>query len=176
MSVSTRRLAPLAKPAAALLVLVLLAGCEVERTPRAVTLDADSAARADIRASLDSYQDALLAGDAARAATFFAADSRMYRSTEPDLVGASAVRDGLRGYLRSRTITSLAIDRGSIELARSGSAWELGTWSESFRTNGGPEQTVHSRYVIRWRRGPEATWLIDTFMVNPYPPDSAATR
>lgn len=159
-----------------LVMTVPLAACEIARTPQPAVIDADSVARVEIRTALDDYHDALLAGDAAGAASFFTSDSRLYRPDSPDVIGAAAVRDAMNVLLDSASITAIALERDRIDVVRSGGAWELGAYAETFRVAGGLEQTTRVRYMIRWRRGPEGRWVIDTFMVNHYPPDSAATR
>jgi ketosteroid isomerase-like protein len=170
---------PLSRLARSVLPAILaacLAACEVARTPRPAAVDADSVARVDIQTALDAYHAALLDGDAVRAASFFTSHSRVYQPESPDIVGAAAVRDALAAHFDSARVTAIALDRDRIDIVRGGAAWESGTYTETVRVGGGPEQTRRGRYMVRWQRGPESRWVIDTFLNHYYPPDTAATR
>jgi ketosteroid isomerase-like protein len=152
-------------------------GCEIERTPRPRVVDPDSAARVEIRATLDAWQEAVLSSSASGAAAFFDVNSRFYVPGMPDLTGPVAIQTALREAMREHVVTAIALDRDGIEVSRSGTAYEMGTFLASIRdgaTTANGDDMVRGRYAIRWRRGPEGTWLIDTFLLSEAPPASDA--
>ncbi|MEX1181777.1 MAG: DUF4440 domain-containing protein [Gemmatimonadota bacterium] len=157
-----------------LLAALQFTACEVSRTPRPEVVDADSAAREDIRAALNRYQEALLSADARAAASFFASDGRLMQADAPDLVGARQVNDSLSAFFADARITSISLDRSSIDIGPAGTAHEIGTFIQSVRAGDQAEQTVRGRYAIRWRVGPESSWRINVFLSSLYPVDSAA--
>jgi ketosteroid isomerase-like protein len=154
---------------------MLMPACRVGHNPRTDLAHADSAAAADIRATMSAYQDALLRGDARRIGTFFTPDARLSEPGVEDVVGPP----GIQAYLRSffdggGSVTALTVDPEEIHVD-GGVAFELGTFEERSRTGSEAEQTVRGRYVIRWQRGTEATWRIARFLLNHVAlPDTAA--
>lgn len=152
---------------------VLLGGCRVERTPRPESIDVDAIARDVIRATFESYRQALLTGDARRAAAAFMPDARLSEPHAPDVVGPRAIAERLDGFFERGEFLDLDVDRDTIDIA-GGVAYDLGTYEETVRAEG-DEQTVRGRYVIRWRRGAEARWRIDRFLRSPYPTDGSGT-
>jgi uncharacterized protein (TIGR02246 family) len=145
---------------------VLLPACEIARTPLPQAMDPDSLARSEIRAVMDDYHDAVLAGDARRAASFFTSESRFYLHGEPDYVGGREIFNAFRSSFEESQLTSLTFDRRALDVARGGVAWEHGTFVETYRSGLEAERTVRGRYMVRWRRGAEAKWRMDTYMVN----------
>jgi uncharacterized protein (TIGR02246 family) len=159
---------------ALLLPLLLLAACRLEPNPRPTTLNVDSAARADIRSTMDGYREALLQNDARAVAAFFTVDARVHEPDAPDIVGSTGIREALQHFFaQGNRITDITIESESIDVDGP-LAWDIGTYEESFRAAAGEDVTIRGRYVIRWRRGEEARWRIDRFMVNHLPPGDTA--
>jgi ketosteroid isomerase-like protein len=150
----------------------LLAGaCRIQEVPRPERVTVGDLAREQIRATLDDYRAALIRGDADALAAFFTPDARMQEPGASDLVGAGSIRGARAESFRDRTYGDLVLRRDSIHLVDGGFAYEMGEFTESFNA-AGADSTVHGRYAIRWRRGPEGRWLIERFMVNHVPAGS----
>lgn len=151
----------------------LLNACEVQRTPRAEVVNADSARAAEIEVALAGYIAAVIQRDARRSASFFTPDARLHAPGSPELVGSDMVRGMLEQSLESAEVTALTMERQIIDIAGENTAWEVGTFSESYREGGADEQTIAGTYIIRWRLEPQATWRIHTMLVQ-YAPAVAA--
>lgn len=160
-----------------LLSTVLLSACRLEPNPRPATLNVDSAARADIRATMDAYREAMLQNDARAIAAFYTADARLHEPDAPDIAGNTAIRDAMQHFFaQGNRITDVRVDSETVDVDGP-VAWEMGTYEERIRAASGDDHVVRGRYMIRWRRGEEARWRIDRFMVNHLPPldrDTAA--
>jgi ketosteroid isomerase-like protein len=152
-----------------------LGACRVERNPIPEVLNVDSAARVDIRATMAAYRAALLENDARAVASHFTADAEVYEPGAGDVIGSGAVFESFDGFFgNGGAITDLELESESIHVD-GGVAFELGRFAETSRT-ADAEQTVRGRYMIRWRRGEEARWRIDRFLMNHYPQDTAVAR
>ncbi|CAN5893962.1 hypothetical protein BH23GEM9_BH23GEM9_35160 [soil metagenome] len=159
----------------ALLLTTMATACRIEPNPTPEILNVDSVARAQLRATMEAYRDARLRNDADAIASFYAAESRLSQPGEADLVGGAQVQDAMRDFhARGGAITHLVVDRDDLHV-RDSLAFELGTFEERTRM-GGEERDVHGRYMIRWRRGPDSRWVIDRFLLNHMPPDTATER
>lgn len=164
---------PRAAAIAVLTPLVLLcSACRVERNPVPETLNVDSASRADIRATLQAYRLARIAGDANLAASFFAPDARLYQPGAAEVRGSDAVEGAMAGFFaEGGVVTEVALH--SEDLHVDGPlAFEFGTYEERFRLGEAGERSVRGHYAIRWRRAPEARWWIERFLLNGHPPDT----
>jgi uncharacterized protein (TIGR02246 family) len=152
---------------------VLLPACRIEPNPRPETFNVDSAARADIRATMAAYRDALLDNDARAIAAFYTAEARRLEPDAPDLVGGSEIRDAMQQFFNAGgTITDVVTESEDIHVDGP-VAFELGTFEERHRTGDGTESTTRGRYMIRWRRGAEARWRIDHLLLNHLPAEPA---
>jgi uncharacterized protein (TIGR02246 family) len=152
---------------------VLLAACRIEPNPVAEVVPADSVARADIRATQESWRSALLANDPDAVASFYAPDARVYEPAAGDIIGASGVESAVERFLgKGGVVTGATVEPEEIHVDGP-LAFELGTFENRFRIGDEPEATVRGRYMIRWRRGPEARWLIDRLLLNHYPSPAA---
>jgi ketosteroid isomerase-like protein len=158
-----------------LLLGVVLTACHVGQNPRAAVLDADSAARVDIEATMLAYRTALLGGDHRTLATFFTADARLSEPGAADLVGPREIGGAKRAfYDAGGVVTDIAVDTDELHVDGA-VAFAFGTWEERFRGGAGAEETVRGRYAIRWQRGAEARWRIARFLVNHQPPADTAS-
>ena len=165
-----RLLPPMLLPA----LVLLLSACRIEPNPRPQVLNVDSAARADIRGTMAAYREALLSNDARAIAAFYTADARLSEPAAPDRVGGREIHDDLAHFFaEGGRITDVVVESEEIHVDGP-VAWELGTYREQFRTPAGADASVRGPYVIRWRRGEEARWRIDRFLLKQTPSDSAA--
>jgi uncharacterized protein (TIGR02246 family) len=161
---------------------LMLTACHVGQNPRAEVIDADSASRVDIRATMDAYSAALVSGNADRIAAFFTPDARLAEPGMDDVEGANAIHAMLRSfYVGGGVVTDVALDTETVHVDGA-DAFEFGSYHEKFRMAEGTEQTVRGRYAIQWRRGEEARWRIRRFLLNHLPPadsvsaDSASSQ
>lgn len=155
----------------------LLNACEVQRTPRAAVMNVDSARASEIEVALAGYTAAVMQRDARRSASFFTPDARLYTPGSAELTGSDMIRGMLEQALESAEVTALTMDRELIDIAGDSTAYEMGTFSESYREDGAAVQTITGTYMIRWRLEPQATWRIHTMLVQyaPAPADSTST-
>lgn len=147
----------------------LLNACEVQRTPRAAVMNVDSARASEIEVALAGYTAAVMQRDARRSASFFTPDARLYTPDSPELAGSDMIRGMLQQALATAEVTALTMQREIIDIAGDSTAYEMGTFSESYREDGADEQTITGTYMIRWRLEPEATWRIQTMLVQHAP-------
>jgi ketosteroid isomerase-like protein len=154
------------------------AACHVGQNPRPDLVDPDSAARADIRATLDAYTTARLENDPDLLAPFFTSDARLSEPGLNDVDGAAAIRASMASlFERGVRVTGVGMNTEVVHLAGI-DAFEFGAHVETVTDAAGVERTVRGRYVIHWRRGPEARWRIRRFLLNHLPehaPQAAAT-
>ncbi|CAN5785216.1 hypothetical protein BH23GEM10_BH23GEM10_07420 [soil metagenome] len=153
----------------------LLNACEVQRTPRAQVLNPDSARASEIEVALAGYTAAVIQRDARRSASYFTPDARLYSPGSPDLVGSDMIRGTLVHTLESAEVTALTMEREIIDIAGDSTAYEVGTFSRSYREDGADEQTVNGTYMIRWRLEPQATWRIHTMLLQHASAEAADT-
>lgn len=149
--------------------------CQVDRTPRPQVINADSALAVDVGAARDGYTEAVLAGDARRAGSFFTADARLYSSYTQDVIGSDAIRRVLQDAFGSSEVTDMTMEAGTIDVVNDSTAYEIGTFSETYRIDEDGSEAVNGRYMIRWQLQPQAVWRIQTMMLNHLPPDSVAS-
>lgn len=151
----------------------LLSACEVQRTPRAEVVNADSARASEIEAALAGYTAAVMQREARRSASFFTPDARLYTPGSEELTGRDVIRGMLEQALESAEVTALTMEREIIDIASDSTAYEVGTFSQSYREGDADEQTVTGTYMIRWRLEPQATWRINTMLLQ-HAPGAAA--
>jgi ketosteroid isomerase-like protein len=159
-----------------LLASALLAACHVGHTPRPDVINPDSAARADIEGVRNAYAAAIRAGDAERIAELFEADaqlsgSRLGGSGGREIAGAGAIHDAHVVAHRSGTAAlEVDLEPESVHVAGT-NAFEFGRLVERLppAEEGGDveESFFRARYVIHWRRGPEASWRIRRLLLSP---------
>jgi uncharacterized protein (TIGR02246 family) len=149
---------------------LLLAACHVGQNPRAEVIDADSASRTDIRATMDAYSAALVSGDADLVAAFFTPDARVAEPGADDIEGANAIHAARSSFHGGGgVVTAVALNTEVVHVDGA-DAFEFGSYEETLRLAEGGEQTVRGRYAIQWRRGAEARWRIRRFLLNHLPP------
>jgi uncharacterized protein (TIGR02246 family) len=159
--------------------IVLLSACRIEPNPRPEPLNVDSAARADIGAAMAAYRQALLQRDARAIASFYTADARFSHPDVPHRTGTGEIRQALEQFFAAGgAVTDVRVDSEELDIDGA-TAYELGAWEERAALPDGAERVVNGRYMIRWRRGAEARWRIDRFLLAsaparpPLSPDSA---
>lgn len=153
----------------------VLNACEVQRTPRAEVVNPDSARATEIEAALAGYTAAVMQRDVRRSASFFTPDARLFAPDTPDLIGQDMIRERMAQLLDSAQVTALTMEREIIDIAGDSTAYEIGTFSESYREAEADEQTISGTYMIRWRLEPQATWRIHTMLLQHPPPAAADT-
>ena len=152
---------------AVLVFAMLLTACRVERTERPPLADPGSVARADIDNTLLDFAAALAERDARRATTFFTPDAVLVLGGRAAHNGRVEIAGGLEeGLLQDSA--SLHWSSEIIDLA-GGFAWQTGTFQRAAADSVPP---AHGRFVIRWQRGPEATWRMQHVMMTRFAPDT----
>jgi uncharacterized protein (TIGR02246 family) len=152
-----------------LLACLVPAACRIGQHERPEVINPDSAAAADIRATMDEYRAALLAGDAARIAAFFTPDAVLLEPDTDEIVGVRAIHARIDTVLAAgAAVTELTV---ATELLHADGpvAFEFGTFAGRYRAGGAEAQAVHGRYIIHWQRGPEARWHIRRLLLHPLP-------
>jgi uncharacterized protein (TIGR02246 family) len=131
-----------------------LAACQAPAPEAAPLSEEDVGA---IKASTDSFVEALLAGDWAAFAALYTEDAVVMPPNVPVVEGRVALQAFLEPLSRFTQVelTIVQIDgRGDLAFVRA-------TYSETFIVEGTPEP-IHDtgKYVQIWRQQPDGTWLI----------------
>jgi uncharacterized protein (TIGR02246 family) len=156
---------------AVLAALLLTSACRIERTERPAMSDAATVARSDIMATLVQYEAAVASGEARRAASYFAPDGSLTMNGVDEVHGRPDIGAQLEQLLAGGT-ARVALHSEIIDLTSS-AAWQIGTFEHAAANDSAPA-AVRGRFMIRWLRGPEATWRIHHLMLSAFPADSAS--
>jgi ketosteroid isomerase-like protein len=153
------------------LVLLLAAGCRIERNPEPEPRDVSALAREQIGRSRDGLQRALMAGDARAAASHFTADARLSDPVYGEVETAGQVFETFRGFFNDAgAVVDVGLAPDVMDVS-GGAAYEFGVYRETRR--GPVEHLVSGSYAIKWRRGAEATWRIERMLVSAHPATAA---
>jgi ketosteroid isomerase-like protein len=159
--------------AAVLLGCISLAACRIERTPRPAGADPVSVARAEIDLTLRTYQEALLAGDARRAAAVFAIGAQLYLPDTADIRGRGEIDQAMANRFASGRVIGMAMESDEIDVG-AGIANQFGRYRQQVRDSAGVEHEVNGRFAVRWVRAADSAWRIERLLLNRAPTDSAA--
>lgn len=152
------------------LILASLTACRVERTERPPLADPGAAARVGIEVVLEEFEASLMERDPRRATTFFAPDARLMLDGGTEHSGRGEIAVGLEQALRADSST-LDLRTESIDVS-AGVAWQLGTFERV--PSDSTAAAARGRFVIRWERGPDATWRMHRVLLATFPADAAA--
>lgn len=131
------------------------------------TADQAAAARVEVAAALQRYQDAARAVDPAAMAAFFTPTGVLF---EPG-IRPIATRDSIRAFIASfpgvqvhtATATPDTID------VFGDRAYLWGSYFEHLSFPGQPTSEQHGKFVTEWVRQPDGAWLIARFYRIPLP-------
>ena len=114
--------------------------------------------REEITAASRAFSDAYVAGDTAMIRALYTPDALLLPPNR-DVRGREAIG---RYFAPRPRRTNVAHAMTSDELRISGgAAIDVGTWSSSWRIDGGPVQEASGRYLVVWRRGEDGRWRIE---------------
>ena len=136
-------------------------------TPDDAIIDRASDDRAAIRASMDRYIAALLAGDAAAAAAMWTEDALAMSPTAPPFRGRAALESFLEPRLHDARITRATVTDHDLSAAGDW-GYELATYAETVESENGPEQR-EGRVLVIWQRTPEG-WRMHRMLADSAPP------
>lgn len=159
--------------AAVLLGCISLTGCRIERTPRPGDADPVSVARAAIDLTLRNYQEALLAGDARRAAAVFVIGAQLYLPDTADIRGRGEIDHAMANRFASGRVIGMAMESDEIDVG-AGIANQFGRYRQQVRDSAGVEHEINGRFAVRWVRAADSAWRIERLLLNRAPTDSAA--
>lgn len=159
--------------AALLLGCIYLIACRVERTPRPDEADPANVARAEIELTLRNYQEALLAGDARRAAAVFAIGAQLYLPDTADIRGRGEIDQAMADRFAGGHVMGMAIESEEIDVG-AGIANQFGRYRQQVRDSAGVEHEINGRFAARWIRASDSAWRIERLLLNRVPTDSAA--
>ncbi|NIM51970.1 MAG: DUF4440 domain-containing protein [Gemmatimonadales bacterium] len=130
---------------------------------------------AAIRSSTESFAQAMLAGDPATVAGFFAEDAVAMPPNEPAVEGRAAIQAWLEA-LPTVTQDELRL----VEVTGRGEiAYGRGTYTLTVMPEGAPEPiTDRGKYVAIFRKQPDGSWLIAVDIWNsdqPLPQEGSGT-
>jgi ketosteroid isomerase-like protein len=97
--------------------------------------------------------------------SIFSEDAIVYFPDAPEARGKAAVRERYATAFGAVTIESLETQIDTIE-AFGDVAYEWGTYSERYAEKGKPPVQEEGRYLLRWGRQPDGTWLVTRFTVH----------
>jgi uncharacterized protein (TIGR02246 family) len=127
-------------------------------TPADMGMPADAeATEADMTRVRDAWVRAALAGDAATVAALYADDARMVGGTGEVAEGRQAIQETLATGFEG--ISGLEVNSTDVVLGRDVMT-DMGTFTQTFRTPDGQEQTVSGQYVVVLRRQADGSWKL----------------
>ncbi|MGH7477606.1 MAG: YybH family protein [Longimicrobiales bacterium] len=122
----------------------------------AVTVDA-AASEAEVSRIRDGWVQAAEAGDVATIASYYAEDARMVDVTGEVFEGREAIQETLTTGLEGMSdleVTSTDLVVGTDVVS------DMGSFTQTFQTPDGQEQTVSGRYIVVLRRQDDGSWKI----------------
>jgi hypothetical protein len=149
-----------------ILVVLLLAGCKIERTPERRQTTSE-AARESITRARGALATAMIKHDANAIASLFAPTGVLVRGLSPDVTSPGEVQRHLLSFFRDTTVTWFAFASDNVDLVTGGGAFETGLYEQTVMTEENIENKTTGRYAIRWAVGPEATHRIERLMLVP---------
>ena len=156
-----------------LVALASLTACRIERTPRPDDADPINVARAEIELTLRNYQEAMLAGDARRAAAVFAVSAHLLLPDTADIQGRGAIDQAMLSRFAGGRVVDMTMESGEIDVT-AGIANQFGRYHQTVRDSAGEEHEINGRFAIRWIRAADSAWRIERLLLNHAPSDSAA--
>lgn len=134
-------------------------------TPRGGDDMADpGAVRQELDARMSAFIDALLAGNAEQALTFFTADARVLQPGM-DLSGdplRQFYTDFFGGGGRVASVELVPYDT----FAHGDAAYQVGWYDEVVEVEG-EQMTIQNHFFVRWERGDDGVWRMDRFVAGP---------
>ena len=151
-----------------------LSGCARDKSPEPVAESAADRAAAEtaMRAVDSALQAAIVAKDAGRTASFYAADATLLPVAEQIVTGREAIERewakvfGIPGFVNRARITNVKVARGR------DMAYTQGTYETAMTAPDGKPTTERGKWVSVWRRDPDGAWRIvaDIFNTDSPPP------
>ncbi len=145
-----------------LLLALLLGGCAADDVAQPAEMDT-AAAEADITAALESYGQALLAGDLDAALEWLTDDVHMM---EPGvMLSGSGVGELFTELFSTSNYKSFDTQRHGLFI-HEGAAYEVGIYDEVIETDG-EEQVIAGIFFLRWELGDDGQWRMDQIVAGP---------
>ncbi len=117
------------------------------------------AARAAIEKANAAFCAAMMRGDAAAAASNYAADAIVMMPNAPAMRGTAAITAGMGAMVKDMTITVFAPNTESVILAGD-LAIETGSVQTMMKPKAGPEMKDTGKYLTVWKHQADGSWKI----------------
>ena len=128
---------------------------------------AETADRREVNFALQKYADAARAVDANASASFFASNGVLF---EPGISPIQS-RDSIRAFISSFPgvqVDSATLTADTIDIFGN-TALVWGSYYEKLRFAGQPPSSQHGRFVMKWQRQANRSWLIEKYYRIPLP-------
>ena len=153
---------------------VTLAGCAQPAPPPAEPPDTRAAEEATIHAAIEDWSAAAQAKDAEKFGSVYADDAVLMLEDAPDLTGAAAIREGIKGMMQDPNF-ALSFEADSVVVARSGDlAYESGHYTMTLSDAKKKPATETGHYVVVWQKQADGVWKVVRDVPVSDPPEAAA--
>jgi len=122
----------------------------------------------EVRAARNRFIEAWRRNDASAAAAVFAVDAINMRPDAADDRGRSAIQQMFADFVSGNRIERVEFAESQLTVEPY-VAYELGTFEQQFRPQGGASVTQRARYFAVWRREPGGPWEYHRFVFNLLP-------
>ena len=140
---------------------------------------ADPEVRLAIEAANAGMAEAMLAGDAARFATYYDAEGIALPPGAAAAHGPAAIQEAIAGMLGEVSVSSFSLTTGEVQVAGD-LAVEVGNWTMTMQPKaaGAPAQTDNGKYVVIWKLQEDGSWkmLRDIWNSDNPPPAAPAAH
>ena len=148
--------------------LLLLAGCTQQQQSGMNEQDI-AKVREEISQAWRQYEEAWVKGDAAAAAGWYTEDAINMPPDFEDAQGRSEIQGAFSAILSSATREDITFTARELDVYED-TAYELGTFVDTFVPHSGDKVTFRGRYMCVWKRQPDGAWKIHRFLFNSLPP------
>jgi uncharacterized protein (TIGR02246 family) len=122
----------------------------------AMPADAE-AGEAELARIRDAWVEGALAGDAASVAALYAEDARMVNLMGEVAEGRQSIQDAFATGFEG--ISSLQVNSTDVVVG-SDVMTDMGTFTQTYQTPDGQEQTLNGEYLVVLRRQPDGSWKL----------------
>jgi len=124
--------------------------------------------REELAQAWRQFAEAWVKGDAAAAAQWYTEDAINMPPDVEDARGRSAIQGAFAYILSGATREDMAFTTRELDVYED-TAYELGTFADTFTPHGGEKTTFRGRYMCVWKRQPDGAWKIHRFIFNSLP-------
>ena len=118
-----------------------------------------ASARAAIEKANAAFADAMRRGDAAAAASLYAADAIVMMPNAPAMRGTAAITAGLGAMMKDMTITVFVPKTDNVIVAGD-LAIETGSMQMTMKPKTGPEMKDAGKYLTVWKHQADGSWKV----------------